>query len=106
MLSGPCVLCLSCTHVSEVRHAAWRGGALSSGDKKLWWRSFGHKNQILATTAFPLTARGESQAWTVKERHLSQNVIPSAAKDLHFAVNCGSLSLCSAQGRDDKIWPN
>ena len=77
-----------------------------SGAQKFWWRTFGRKNKVLATTAFPSTARGESQVWAAHERHLSQNVIPSAAKDLHFAANCGSLSFGSAQGRAGEIWRN
>jgi hypothetical protein len=82
----------------------WRGGALSSGTQKLWWRTFGRKSKILATTAFPLTARAESQVWAVHERHLSQIVVPSAARDLHFAANCGSIPVGCAHDRDDKIW--
>jgi hypothetical protein len=75
---------------------------LSSDAQKLWWRTFGRKSKVLATTAFPLAARSESQVSSVYERHLSQIVIPTAARHLHIAANCGSFSFGSDRG--DEIW--
>ncbi len=39
----------------------------------------------------------------IVNRYLLQIVIPSKARDLHFAANYRSLPLGYARGRDDKI---